>query len=488
MNYQMKPMVPKYSDGRSSAGQYFPVVISVLLVLGGIASIQSGIWANGYRHARTANLQNNSKSGVNNDGSNSGSRLTPHIVSPLTIILDDATKHAADDAIHLRSICELLQTASGVRPHGIKNSLEEPTATLPDSPDWYMWAQLNLPRSSVTCSSSNSTTELVQTYAVHGESGGAVCISNSSAATTPYLLKLKLPRGVFRIEKLCFIPCAPPADATPETGLSTISHAIVSKRWNSSLIRLEGSDNNSAVTLSKQGELAAGELDIIRFTEVARASRVAIMDVKESLHALGASTPQPAAKLRRVMSECDKLMGGVTAGTTTTGPRRLSAIHRIILLIAQAQALQRNNQARQTVKADVGAVTMASLERASDSLAETSAVITGLVPQVDIGPFTPGVGAGATKMEAKVTVAVRNTGQRSVDSVKLGLDASEMPAGAVCSPDDPAFFGAVHPGQTVRATFKISVPSAVEITPARFVADVSYFTAGAPAHLRPRPW
>jgi hypothetical protein len=75
-----------------------------------------------------------------------------------------------------------------------------------------------------------------------------------------------------------------------------------------------------------------------------------------------------------------------------------------------------------------------------------------------------------------------------VDSVKLGLDASALPEGSTCTPDDPAYFGALHPGQTVRAKFMLKLPEAAQTEPARFVADVSYFTSGAPAHLRTRPW
>ena len=137
---------------------------------------------------------------------------------------------------------------------------------------------------------------------------------------------------------------------------------------------------------------------------------------------------------------------------------------------------------------------MGALERIQDSLAETSAVITGLVPEIELGPFTQsqptesGAGASAVTIEAVATVSVRNTGNHSVDSVKLGLDGSALPDGSKCIPDDPAYFGTLHPGQAVRAQFTLRVPESEQPVPARFVADVSYFTSGAPAHLRPRPW
>ena len=72
---------------------------------------------------------------------------------------------------------------------------------------------------------------------------------------------------------------------------------------------------------------------------------------------------------------------------------------------------------------------MGALERIEDSLAETSAVLTGLVPQIELGPFVRSqptvadVSVHDRMIETVATVSVRNTGAHTVDPVKLGIDA-----------------------------------------------------------------
>ena len=72
--------------------------------------------------------------------------------------------------------------------------------------------------------------------------------------------------------------------------------------------------------------------------------------------------------------------------------------------------------------------------------------------------------------------------------VRIGQDSSALPSNTVCEPSDTAFFGALHPGQTVRATFRLRCPAMTVLPDNCCVGAVSYFVAGSPAHLRPRPW
>jgi len=429
-------------------------------------------------------------------------RQAPAEQSPSRITMNvDATKHSPSDPAAFKALCAVLTAASGVRPEGLPAGAEavansdDSSAKYKSVPDWYLWAQLN----SQCSSAAPAAAKTLQMYAVHSEAGGAVCLSNSSDQISSYLLKLRLPKGVFRIERLSFTPPlrAERANdsATEPVVAASIGHAQAQYlAYPSELRRLEGCDNGEASPIAKSGELAPGEVAIIRFTDVARAARVSYSDLKSELHNLAASTPGPAAKLRRIVIMGDSYLSGVTSGTNSSCPKRLGCVHRLILLMSQAESLLRNYQSRQSVNADPGARTMGALERIEDSLAETSAVMTGLVPQIELGPFTQPqpVGADAAGqgrlIETVATISVRNTGSRSVESVKLGLDASALPEGSVCIPDDPAFFGPLRPGQAVRAEFKLKLPDSEQTLPARFVADVSYFTSGAPAHLRPRPW
>ena len=406
-------------------------------------------------------------------------------------IVVDAMKHTAVDAAQRKIMCDRLQQASGVAPAELMEASRSGDAaqTVRSAPDWFLWAQLGSQCSAAGMVATDATARAIQTYAVHSEAGGAVCLWNSGNKPSSYLLKLKVTRGVYRLEKLSFCP----VNATDPGGQSD-NTAVSPAKCVSMLRRLEGCDVPDTAVISKPGEMAAGEIAIIRFTDVAKASRVALVDLKDQLHVMAASTPGAAGRLRRIVGESDKYVSGVTAGTSSTRPKRLGCIHRTILLIEQAESLTRNYQFRQTVNAEPGAKAMGALERAADSLAETSAVLTGLVPQIDIGRFTPTPGSGANEsgartLQAVATVSVRNCGDHSVESVKLGIDTASLPSGAECIPDDPAYFGSLRPGQAVRASFKVLLPAADEDSPpARYVGDVSYFAAGAPAHLRPRPW
>ena len=135
---------------------------------------------------------------------------------------------------------------------------------------------------------------------------------------------------------------------------------------------------------------------------------------------------------------------------------------------------------------------MGALERLTDGLAETSAAILGLVPRINVEPEAAPVPAvqqdGKATTAMLVTVAIANAGPHSVEMVKIGLDTGALPLGTHCDPEDPAFFGTLHPGQTVRATFHLRYSASMPVPANRCVGDVSYFVAGAPAHLRPRPW
>jgi hypothetical protein len=141
---------------------------------------------------------------------------------------------------------------------------------------------------------------------------------------------------------------------------------------------------------------------------------------------------------------------------------------------------------------------MGDLERVMDGLSEASATLLDLVPQVTVtAPEQVTERRGNRRVLAAVTddtdaqvvhIALSNAGGHSVANVKLGLDSSELPDGVVCDPADPAFFGTLRPGQTVRATFHLRCPAGTILNRRLCVADVCFHAGGGPAHLRPRPW
>lgn len=414
------------------------------------------------------------------------------------LIKVDATRDALDDPSALPLLCRQLVTATGVTPQAAAEKLAplSGTATTSDageSPDWFLWARLG--GKPISCSLPASASPDLLAYAVHAEEGNTLCLVNRSDQKTVYRLQLRLPRGVYKVEKLVFTPPA----ASQNRVADVDSHPAP---YTSALVCLQGVDQPAEGTVVKPGALTPGQICLLRFTDEARAARTALIEAQIRLHEMAASTPGPAKRLRRILDEGIPYRAGLTAGGSGTRARRLGCIHRLILLNAQAESLHRNYQERHTVDADPGAAVMGALERTADALAETSAVLNGLAPQIVCVPASGGpADAGASNPhprsdadpsadphEARVTLSLANNGAHSVESVKLGLDISALPEGVLCDPDDPAFFGTLRPGQTVRATFRLRYPTLQGLPINRCVGDVSYFVAGAPAHLRPRPW
>jgi hypothetical protein len=94
----------------------------------------------------------------------------------------------------------------------------------------------------------------------------------------------------------------------------------------------------------------------------------------------------------------------------------------------------------------------------------------------------------ATEHTAYVTVTLANQGSRPAELVKIGMDRKSLPAGVRCKPDEPALFGTVAAGQTARATYELKWTGSARLPEGACTGDISYFTGGAPAHLRPRTW
>lgn len=396
--------------------------------------------------------------------------LANQILPPIDIRLD-AQQHAADSPDSLKRISELIEAASGAKPEAV------PDAT---SPDWLTWSRLN--KSALAISTATVSTEAKPNsdiYAAASDEGGAVFFTNPSHSKRAYSVHIKLPRGVYRIERLCFSsgtsPTAAPSEPTaPQAACATLR-------------RLEGADIAESRVVTKSGEMDPTSIVIIRFTDVARIARAAFSELDDRLHEMALSTPGPAARIKKILNSGSGYSDCVQGGEPRSKSGRLARIHHLLLLNAQARSLQHNFIARQTVNAAPGEGVMSALDTTAEELSETSAVLIGVVPQIDLSQSKLAkVAVG--DVETTATVSVSNTGDRTVEAVKLGMDASALPQGATCTPDDPAYFGALRPGQSVRAEFAIHVPAGLKVKSANFAADISYFTSGAPAHLKSRPW
>ncbi len=387
------------------------------------------------------------------------------------------------------------------------------------SPSWSQWGHFASPRARVTLTPmAGLANDALQTYAVRFGEGITLGLANRSDRALPIRVTLRLPRGVYTVERLTLSPAptdktgsadavthdlpaaqAAPPDPTSDPASASGPFPTADAR----LERLESRFLAQAGAVVKTGVLEPGQICLYRCVDQSRAARLALLDLDAQLRTLAASAPGPARRLRTLLHEGDAYLGALASGGSG-GARRLNSVHHLLLLVGAAQSRHRNYQARHAVGAEAGAAVMGALERATDALAETSAVLLGLVPQISIatapaappaavgpspasGAHTAGLPAPADS-RAAITVALTNAGTQSVTMVKLGLDSSALPSGSRSDPADPAFFGTLRPGQSVRAVFHLHCPVSREFPRRLCVGDVSYFAASAPAHLRPRPW
>ncbi len=408
----------------------------------------------------------------------------------------DATQNAPEDPNALRTLEEAIaRIAPSSDPAPVGDSPAGP-------PAWQVWGRLATIPAPVTAAPDTA----LLTGAVHSAQGMTLCLVNRSTEKKQLRVQIRLPRGVYRCERLTFSPPNLMAEATQRTEMSgatlqtaaavSQAEAMAHPLPAAQLERLQGPTFTTAAVIRKRCTLLPGQVCLYRYTDVSQAARAALNETYDRLHEMALDSPGPARRLRHILEEADGVRGSLSPGNGKSASARLSGIHRLLLVTAQVQSMQRNYQQRHNVNAKQGAALMGALERLTDALAETSATLLEFVPQIAItesetAPATnasPVANTPPPSHSLLVTMSLTNLGNQSASMVKLGLDTASLPAGVVCEPDDPAYFGAVHPGQSVRAAFRLRCPAGSAIPANRFGGDVSYFVSGAPAHLRLRAW
>lgn len=335
-------------------------------------------------------------------------------------------------------------------------------------------------------------------YASRTAEGAAVCLRNAAGRPLEVRLRVRLPHGAYTVEALRLAGAPPPAapgSAAPSpvpgtagtsdsTGPAAAAPAARPAAGAPTLRRLQGRDLRTVGVLLKVVSLAPGDLLVVRYTDEAHAVRAAMSAALARLHLLAAANPGPARQLRRILREGEPYSDAMTwPARSGRHDRRLAAVHRLLLIAAQAQSLERNFRARGSIGGYRADVVATALDRLATSLSETSAVLLGVVADLTVGAPSPSA-PGAPLPSTGITVRLANTGASTLSAVKLGVQAAA--AGCTCFPADPAFFGEVPPGQAVTAEF--SVRGTGDVAAPAWRADVSYFVAGAPAHLMLRPW
>ncbi len=343
--------------------------------------------------------------------------------------------------------------------------------------------------------------EGLDVYAVRGLHGATVCISNRRPAEAAVQLRVRLLKAPYKIEQLIFRPATVKEAGTTATMLPQAAPpADGPAEW--LLTRLKGRDLPSAETVSiPLTVVRPGSLVLVRFTDAAYESRCALNEFREQLRTLPRTSGELARRLQTIFQGSGSCERAISATCSLSADRRRSDIHRYLLVLGQAYSLHLNFHFNDSAQSQTGVKFRAALDRLNDALADTSATLMGLVPGITLSTEPPAevltvaarqdAGApqgGEAIHTAYATVTLSNQGSRPADHVKVGLDQSALPAGVTCEPAEPALFGPVAPAQTVRATYQLRWKGRAENPLGAFTGDVSYFTAGAPAHLHPRTW
>lgn len=391
--------------------------------------------------------------------------------SLITINVDTTRETAADNQLY-QEVTQRIQGINHPDDANLHNRSEKDENLL-------LWTRLSGNRVVTTA----NTTDLPEVYASARQEGAVVFLQNRQNIPVNVTLRTILHKGVYTAERLTISP----GDSSPQVRLQ----------------RLEGADLSGKYTVVKPCHLESGQICIVRFTDTARAARVEYENLLNQIHSLAIISPEPARKLRRILHEGDPYLGGVSASRRDRGfIKRLGCIHRLLLLTSQAEALQHNNLERKTTASEAGKRVMTALDHLASSLSETSAVLLGLVPQIENDAFSPPVIANKNTKPAltltsfhhhqlnstEIGVSLANTGKVPVTLVKIGLDTTGLPAGTKVEPSDPSVFATLRPGQTVRAVFQVNVPSNDVDMLKRLRGEISYFAEAAPAKLRPQLW
>lgn len=321
------------------------------------------------------------------------------------------------------------------------------------APPWRGWAPLEGTRVVAFCNA-----PILSVYAVRVPQGAALLIANHAEARTPFRVQVRLPRGVYTADRLVF----------DMQNAETPTH----------IERLESVVLAGDARLTKPGQLEPGHAAVYRFLNRGARAEAAFRAVKEQIRPFAGSCPREFQKLMAPLHECEDHVAALSSGITPDlRYAALPNIHRALLTVSHAQTLCQNFRNEGRLGGEGAGALEDALNQLENELVALSAGCLNLVP--DMAVTAPDLARPAVR---QVTIALTNAGGRSVSFVRIGADA---PTGSTVQPAEQAMFGAVRPGETVRATFTVQLG---ETAKARSItADIAYYAAGAPAHLRLKP-
>jgi hypothetical protein len=357
----------------------------------------------------------------------------PPINAGFIRITADATKAFKDSDADPARIC------------GLTDATSEKSAVA-----WEPWVTFEGPRLTVESSEAD-----LPAYGAQVPHGAALLLVNHREAKAVAKIGLKLTRGVYSIERLTYDL------ENPET----------SRR----VERLESVVLGGTEVASKPAWLGPKSVAIYRFTNRCAQTASAFGNVKNRIRALMDDNRSAARLMMVPLRECESNVGALSKGIQPDKRYDcLRYIHRALLTASHAQALCQNQRKQGRLAGEEGEALESALDRLEEVLTELSAGCLNLVPSVVVKRSQAEAGD-----LCEVTVSLTNAGKQPVTNVKIGAEA---PEGATVKPAERAFFGTVQPGETARASFTVRLSSEAPVP--EISADIAYFAARAPAHLR----
>jgi hypothetical protein len=321
-----------------------------------------------------------------------------------------------------------------------------------ESAPWSKWIDLG-----GTKLEAKSSEETVPVQAVRIPNGVALLAVNHSDRKAALQLSCKASRGIFTVARLSF--------ATKQD--ASTCHV---ERLQSVLLKGSG-------TLIKPAWLMPETGVVFRITNETRELGDALADVNGALRAIAGSAPRAVRLIRGPLSDASgKITHIVWEGGAAERDRTAKAAEGAALSLSHAQTLFRNNRSSGALHGPKAEALGVALDRLDSALSEIMAGSLDLVPNAELGDAEQD-----KQNSSSLNVLLSNQGSRTLRMVKLEPVA---PEDVRVSPEDPAVFRFVRPGETVRATFIIQ-PSG-EPGSGAFHADISYIAGRAPAHLRIR--
>lgn len=331
---------------------------------------------------------------------------------------------------------------------------------------WETWARLSDRAVEVQTNSPNDPDTLL-VYAVGSPSNTTLCVWNRSEDRLQTNIRIAVPRGIYRMERVGFLT---------EKTETTVQKENLQGRF-----------------LPKSGDirlpytLLPGQLTIIRCSETTLPARQSLEEAQMLGRRAAAVSPGVGYWMLELLYECRNNAAGINWNKDLTPAARVAGIHRLMIALSHAQMLNRNFLEDGRVRKKEGEQLLASTNLFEQRLADVTASLLGLVPEVRVDegdsmvlPVEDGV------RRANLTLSLTNTGSKTIELVKLGIDTQTLPSGMKAQPAEAEMFYRVRPGHKVSTTYRLVSNNDAPISLGAVAADFSCFINNFPVRIRPQ--